>query len=365
MKIELLKDSFIEAVVKAERVVSKNNTLPILRCLLISATNEGEIIIQATNGELGLRISTSAKVLQEGVVAVPASALLQSIQSIVFDKKIHLSLEGNNLHIQSTKYNTIIKTLPHADFPSVPVISAKNTFSIASADLVEGLSSVAFCAAQSSIKPELSSVYIYSNTDLVFVATDSFRLAEKKIRIKKELPDFSVLIPSRNVPEIIRTLSDLKGDIEVSVADHQISFQQQGIYLTSRIIDGTFPDYRQIIPKGHTTRTVALVQDIQQALKSASIFSDRFQKLTISVVPLEKHVVFKTSNPDVGETTNAIDATIEGDSVEINFNFRYIADAFAPIEASSVEFILNGVNKILIRGYNDPNYQYIVMPMNR
>lgn len=365
MKIELLKDSFIEAVIKAERIVSKNNTLPILRCLLITATTEGELILQATNGELGIRITTSAKISEPGTVAVPASALLQSIQSIVADKKIIISLEGNNLHIQSTKYNTIIKTLPHADFPSVPTISAKNSFSIASDDLVEGLSAVAFCAAQSSIKPELSSVYVYSDSDLVFVATDSFRLAEKKIKIKKSLPEFSILIPSRNIPEIIRTLSDLKGDIEVSVAEHQISFSQQGIYLTSRIIDGTFPDYRQIIPKTHATRTVALVQDIQHALKSAAIFSDRFQKLTISVVPRDKHIIFKTSNPDVGETTNAIDATIEGDSVEVNFNFRYIADAFAPIESSSVEFILNGVNKILIRGYNDPQYQYIVMPMNR
>jgi DNA polymerase-3 subunit beta len=199
------------------------------------------------------------------------------------------------------------------------------------------------------MKPELSSVYIYSDDEvLVFVATDSFRLAEKRLKIKNSHEITSFLIPVKNIPDIIRILDAATGDVEVALNKNQLSFQYDGVYLTSRIVDGVFPDYKQIIPKDHKTQVTLLKQDFVNALKIATIFSDKFNKISISAAPSKKVFELTTKNADVGENTNTLEVVSEGEDVAINFNYKYISDCFQSIDADSLALEFNGLTRPLV-----------------
>jgi DNA polymerase-3 subunit beta len=174
------------------------------------------------------------------------------------------------------------------------------------------------------------------------------------------------LIPYKNIPEIIRILEQINDDVSVSLNKNQISFEYKGIYLFSRVIDGVFPDYKQIIPKQSSTEVVVLKQDLIDGLKVSHIFSDKFNQITITVDPKTKEFSLKTKNSDVGENTHNLDATIEGDSLTINFNQKYIVDCFQSIESDSISLLFNGLNRpMVIHPATDKSFTYLVMPMNR
>ena len=175
-----------------------------------------------------------------------------------------------------------------------------------------------------------------------------------------------VLIPSKNVPEILRVLESAPQEATMTVTKNQISFNYEGVYLTSRVVEGVFPDYKQIIPKEHKTKAVLLKQDIVEAFKTVIIFSDKFNKLSVKVRPTEKKMELSTKNSDVGENVTAIEASVEGEDVDINFNYRYIADCFQSIESDSISFDFGGLSKpLMIHGINDRSFTYIVMPINK
>jgi DNA polymerase-3 subunit beta len=367
MKIECIKEKLTKAVAQAERVTTKNPTLPILGCILFEAS-KNNLTIKATNLDLGIEIHIPVKVIKDGVMAVPGAVLNNFLSTIQNDKNVTIeSSENNTAKITASKTSTVIKTLPHDDFPEIPKVSEEQSFKIQGNDLVKGLKSVWYSSSVSSVKPELSSVFIHSDNDsLVFAATDSFRLAEKKVRIKKEKQIERILIPFKNIPEIIRTIDETKDEILVCFTKNQISFLHDELYLTSRVVDGMFPDYKQIIPNGNMTEVIVLKQDLIQALKTANIFSDKFNQINIQVSPKTKIFMLKTSNSDVGESNNSIDATLTGEDVAVNFNYKYLSDCFQSIDADSVSLSFNGLNKpLVIRGVNDKSFLYLVMPMNK
>jgi DNA polymerase-3 subunit beta len=225
-----------------------------------------------------------------------------------------------------------------------------------------------YSASISSIKQELSSVYIYHNDGkLIFVSTDSFRLAEKTLIIRDKIEDFEpILIPLSNIAEIIRVLEYVGGNIELNISNNQISFVSDKIYLTSRLINGSFPDYKQIIPKEYTTEVVILKQDIVNTLKNTNVFSDKFNQVSFSINPAEKSFTVSSKNENVGEVTDAVDSAITGDSLNINFNHKYISDCFQSINQDSVSLEFAGLSKpMVVRGVGDPSFFYLVMPMNK
>lgn len=367
MKIECIKEKLTKAVAQAERVTTKNPTLPILGCILFEAS-KNNLTIKATNLDLGIEIHIPVKVIKEGTMAVPGSVLNNFLGTIQNDKNVTIETsENNTAKITASKTSTVIKTLPHDDFPEIPKVSEDQSFKIQGNELVKGLKSVWYSSSVSSVKPELSSVFIHSDGDsLVFAATDSFRLAEKKVRIKKEKGVERILIPFKNIPEIIRTIDETKDEILVCFTKNQISFSHDELYLTSRVVDGMFPDYKQIIPNGNVTEVVVLKQDLIQALKTANIFSDKFNQINIQVSPKSKIFMLKTSNSDVGESNNSIDATLTGEDVAVNFNYKYLSDCFQSIDTDSVSLSFNGLNKpLVIRGVSDKSFLYLVMPMNK
>jgi DNA polymerase-3 subunit beta len=366
MKITCSKEKIQGFISKADRITGKNATLPVLACILLEA-KDSKLFIRATNLDLGIEASVPVKVEQEGMVAVPGSLFVQFLSNVSDSENITLEVQNQNLRITSSKNETTIKALSHEDFPTIPRLERNQVCTISSPAFIHGLKSVWYSASVSSMKPELSSVYLYpKDNNLMFVATDSFRLAEKKIETK-ELEQFeSVLIPYRNVSEIIRVFDDVPSDIEVRFDSGQVAFVYDSVYLVSRIVDGSFPDYQQIIPKDNTTEVTVLKQDLIQALKLSNLFSDSFNQVTMSIRPDDGIFELRSKNVDKGENQNTVSATLRGEAVEISFNHKYVNDAFGSINSDSVILMFNGRTKpVVIRGVNDSSFMYLVMPLNK
>ncbi|MDO8430600.1 MAG: DNA polymerase III subunit beta [Candidatus Taylorbacteria bacterium] len=368
MNIECVQEKLKEAVGYADRIANKHTTLPVLSCLLFDASQKNQLTIKATNLDLGIEISVPIKTNQEGVVAVPSSTINSFLMNAVGDEKaVVIETSQGNLKINTTRNSGVIKIQPHEDFPSIPRVPSTNSFSLNSPDFVKGLKSVWYSSSVSSIKPELSSVYIYCEGEfVVFVATDSFRLAEKKIKIKKTKDFGQILLPYKNIPEIIKILESINNEVLVNLDKNQISFSYKGIYLVSRVIDGVFPDYKQIIPKSSSTEVVVLKQDFVNTLKLSNVFSDKFNQINIKVDPSAKKSQIKTKNNDIGENTTVLDSAVTGEAIDINFNYKYIIDCLQSIDSDSVNLIFSGLNKpVIITPVSDTTFRYIVMPMNR
>ncbi len=366
MKIECIKEKLEEAVGKAEKIAGKNITLPVLSGLYLSA-HQNALTIRSTNLDLGICITLPVKVIEPGTVVVPAHVLYSFLASLSKDKNITLETKDQLLEIKTVSNQTHIKTLPSEDFPIIPEIGDDQAFSLPARDLMFGLKSVIYSAAIGSMKPELSSILVsYEGEFLVFAATDSFRLAEKKIRVKK-IPHFKqILIPQKNASEIIKIFDRGEEEISLSIEEHQLALRTPNVYVTSRIIEGVFPDYRQIIPKETTTKAVVLKQDLVTSLKTSLIFSDSFNQLTFKISPEGKKFEIESKNNTVGETNYTIDSALEGEDILINVNHRYFTDCFQSITTDSVSISFSGQAKpIIISGIGDTSFLYLVMPMNR
>lgn len=367
MKIECSKEKLLRSIQKAEKITGKNVTLPVLSCVVLEA-KENKLIVRSTNLDLGIEITIPVKVHKPGIVAVPGNILLSYITNTTNDGNINLEEVGGNLLVTCSRNETKIKALSAEDFPIIPKLVSDKKSIVGSKELLYGLKSVWYSASVSSMKPELSSVYLYPDTNgnLVFVATDSFRLAEKKVNSKQSGTFESVLIPYRNVQEIIRVFDDVNDNIEVCFDNNQVVFVTDGIYLVSRIIDGNFPDYGQIVPKDNTTEVVMLKDDLISVLKLSNIFSDKFNQVTFIIKPKDGVFEISSKNIDKGENRNIVDATLRGEDIEINFNHKYINDSFSSINSDSIVLMFNGANKpVVIRGINDQSFMYLVMPLNR
>ncbi len=368
MKLELGFKKFKDAVNLVDKVAHKHQTLPVLSCILIEVS-KNTALLKATNLDVGVEVSIPVKSDTVGIIAVPAQTLSSFLAQIQEQNQtVILELVSGNLHIKTTKSKGVIKTIPPEDFPSIPKIKDGQEYQIPTTDFIDGLTSVSYSASISSVKPELSSVYIYKDGEhLTFVATDSFRLAEKKIKIPITNKLNDILVPFKNIADLIRVLESFGSTATVKANKNLISFEYEDIYIVSRIIDGTFPDYRQIIPKTSTTEIVALKQDIMNALKISNIFSDKFNQVHLTIDPKKKLFEIQTKNSDVGENQTQVDAALKGENMEINFNYKYLIDGFQSIHADSVTLLLNGLNKpVVIKPISgDQRFLYLVMPMNR
>ncbi|MBP9711260.1 MAG: DNA polymerase III subunit beta [Candidatus Pacebacteria bacterium] len=365
MKFECGTDDLAGAVGIAARFIERRANLPVLSSILVLA-EKSRLTLRATNLECGVELSVPAKVQAEGVVAV-SGAVLAGFLGNAKGKNVTASLVGEVLKLETDRASASIKTLPHEDFPVLPRVSATTSFAVKTGDLVKAIRSVVYCASTSAVKPELQSILLYGEGGkLVSAATDSFRLAEKTVSLRGNNSMPQLLLPARNAAELMRLLEGVNGETEVYFNEHQISTQVDTTYYTSRLIDGAFPNYRQIVPKAFTTEVVVLREDLASALKSLSIFSDKFLQVSLTIDPAKKAVLLSSRNPDVGEQVSTIRATISGDGLTMNFNSRYLADSLQTISGESVRIQSNGPGKpILIKDVADDSFFYLAMPMNR
>lgn len=366
MKIECIKDYLGEAVGKAEKVSGKNTTLPALSGLYLSA-DKNSLVIKSTNLDIGLSITLPVKVIEPGEVVVPAQVFSSLLSSLSSDKNVSVSTSEQVLLVKTSMVDTHIKTLPSEDFPLIPEISDDRAFSLPARDLTFGLKSVIYAAAQGSMKPELSSISItHEDEYLVFAATDSFRLAEKKVKVRK-IPHFKqILIPQKNAVEIIRIFDKGEEEISLTIEEHQLALRSGNTYVTSRIVEGIFPDYHQIIPKDSSSKATVLKQDLINSLKTSLIFSDAFNQLTLHIKPKDSVIEIESKNSTVGENKYSLKAEVEGEGMSINVNCRYFTDCLQSIGTDSLSLSFSGAMKpILIHPVGDTSFLYLVMPMNR
>ncbi len=365
MKLECKTEDIKNAVSQSERITGKNLTLPILNSILLIAQGKS-LKFRSTNLSLGIEIEIPAKIEKEGILAISGSVLGGIFSNVYQNDNISLEEIDGNLLIKTKKSKIKLKAQPHDDFPTIPKVVGSE-IEIESKKLIDGIKSVYYSSSVSDIKPEISSVYIYTNEDsLVFVSTDSFRLAEKKIKIKGITEISGILIPYKNIAEILRIFGDFNGSIDMCFNKNQISFSSNNIYLTSRVIDGIFPDYRQIIPKTFTSTAVVLKQDLLNSLKLSNIFSDKFNQVNLKISPKEKVFELSSSNHDIGENKTFLDAAITGEEVELGFNYKYFLDCFQSVTTDSISIKLAGTSKpIVVSPVSDQSFTYLIMPMNR
>lgn len=353
------------AIATADRITGKNLALSVLGTVLLVASDK-KIKIRATNLSVGIELTVSADVEHEGVLALRGDILANYLSSLRDGEEIVCELSGDMLVVRAKKSRVSIKTFPYEDFPNIPIVTGTK-ITIPPKAFIEGVGAVVYAAAVTDIKPEIASVYIYSEEDmLVFVATDSFRLAEKKIKIKNLPAITPFLIPSKNITEIVRVLGDLEGDIVLEYSENQVAFSHRNVYVTSRVVNGIFPDYKQIIPKGATTEAVVLKQDLLASLKMANIFSGKLNQVSLDISPKEKKFISHITNSDLGDESSSLDAAISGEEVALSVNLRYFTDCFQSMASDSVVVAINGPQKpMIVRGVDDRSFFYLIMPMNK
>jgi DNA polymerase-3 subunit beta len=299
-----------------------------------------------------------------GVVALSGSMLSQTLSSLKTTKSLFLEEKEGNLELKTNETTVLLKTISYEDFPLIPRIEAETKIKIKVKELILGIKSVVNSAALSTIRPELGSIYIYQETNtLVFVATDAFRLAEKKIVVKQIEQFPSILIPYKNALEIVRLFDGVDEEVDLLITKNQISLEGGGVFITSRVVDGVFPDYTQIIPKEYITTVLVLKQDILNGIKSLSVFSDKFNQILFTVH--KEGVTLETKNNDVGEGKTLIVGKVTGETLTRKFNQKYITDAFSTITDDSVLLSFADERKpLVIEGASNKSFKYLVMPMN-
>ncbi len=345
------------------KVSTKHVTLPVLQCVLLEVKNS-TLTVKANNLEIGIEGTLEVVVEEEGIVAVPAHILLQTIH-LISQSQTTLYTEGDVLHIESKSSKTEIKSMGAADFPSIPKIEG-TPLTIKGSLFSLGIKTTAFTASQSSIKPELGSIYVFQKREnsLTFVATDSFRLMEKTVPLKQLVPFNSILIPYKNALELARVADGIEGDIHLYTNENQCAVVANDVYITSRLVSGTFPDYEQIIPKEYKATVIVLTNDLAQALKKTNIFLNKFMQLCVTISG--GTFTLSSQSGESGATTESIQASVEGEDLTLNFNQRYVHDVITHIHDESIRLKCAGVGRpMVLENVHDTSLRYLVMPMNK
>ena len=372
MEIKISKKNFLKASSLAEKITGKNLNLPILNSFLIS-TQKGQIKITATNLEIGFEIFAPAKIIKEGKIVVSAK-IINNIISNLKEEIIILKQENSNLKIITENSFAILKTNSFEDFPILPKFKKENSFQIKISDFLDGLKSVFFTASMSYLKPEIASVYFYNKEkQLIFTATDSFRLAEKIIFSDKINTSFSLLLPIKSVQELIYILDEIENkenQIDIYFNKNEFFIFNNTFSFFSRLTEGEFVDYKQVIPKNFLGEIIINNNEFINMLKTANIFLSRLNDIILDINPIKKIIEFKTSNPDLGEYYSKIQISKKGfenfkkEKIKMTFNLKYLLEGAAQISSPKIILKINEEEKpIIIQGENDLNFLYLVMPM--
>lgn len=371
MHATINKQELLFALDLVVKTSTKHQTLPVLQCVLMEAKKGGGLTLTTNNLELGVSVSLSCTVDETFNVAVPALIFQQTI-NLVDDSDITLVLEKEVLKIKTKRGNTSIKPLPHDEFPKIPTLDSKKQ-SVNGKLLALCIKTAAFAVSQSSIKPELGSVYLHQSKEhsVTAVATDSFRLVEKTVSQKSLVLEHPILIPHKNALEIARILDTIEEDPVFMVSENQCALlfsskNNKTIYVTSRLTEGSFPDYKQIIPKEYTTHATILKNDLLHALKTTNIFTNKFLQVGVALDPKKGTLTLSADNGEVGTTNETIKADISGSDLALSFNQRYLIEPLQHFSDDSLTLHFAGVGRpMVMEGVNETSLRYLVMPMNR
>ncbi len=368
MKLSLTQENLAHALAVVTRAVSSRSSLPVLGNVLIT-TDAKRLKIAATNLEIGINYWLGCKVEKEGGITVPARLFNEFVTSLP-SGNIELSSDGSNLVVTTPHYESTINGIAADEFPLIPEIKTQPALTLPGEDFREALSQVVIAASLDEARPVLAGVYLYIEAGhLVMVATDSYRLAEKKLKLKDKIEDdkLAVIVPARTMQELVRILADTSEQLNIYLGDNQIMFEAGDTQLTSRLIEGQYPNYRQIIPEKDESFIEIATAEFNRITKVAGLFArENSGSVKLEIKP-EGLVSLVSSAPQVGENTSTAECTVSGEGGSISLNVRYLSDVLGVIKSPEVSFAISGkLNPCVLRpaGKNaGQDYLHIIMPL--
>lgn len=368
MKIILFKENLKNGLSAAEKAVSENSSLPILKNILLKTSNN-KIKLITTNLELAITKLVSGKIIKEGSLTVPFNTFYSIVNNTVHDR-INLEKIDNNFIFKTDNYEAKIQGVYEEEFPIIPKLeNTDNYLEIDPQILKEAIGKVINAAHISDIRPEISGIlFDFQLTILKLVATDSFRLAEKTLignQFKHNFErGFKIIIPLKTVQEIVKIFSNDQ-PVRIFLDNNQILLKNNDVELISRLIDGSYPDYEQIIPKETETEVLINKDHFINSVKLVSNFSGKTNDVRLAIRNNQKTLEVYSMNQLLGENNYLIPAKVKGIDFEgIAFNWRYLLDGLRTIDGENVIFSSNGQNRpTVIRPTEDKSYFYILMPI--
>jgi len=372
MKSIVLKENLRQGLQIGERISGKSVSLPILSNILLRGI-KNILEISATNLEFAIVYQILSKNTGEWQAVVSAKTLSQLIGTIAGDQIIIQSQE-KGLVVEGQNNKATLRVLPGEEFPVIPSIQDKTEQGEVATDaLCEALDRVSGIASLGATRPEISGVlFSFSQKECRLAATDSFRLGESVIGLQKKGPDASFILPQRACREIIATFGGRPGVVRITTSPTQAEFEhvsqedasQPQIRLISRLIDGEYPNYQEIIPRTFQTKVRAKRTEFLNNLRTAAIFANRINEVKISIDPKKKGVEFRSQSPDLGENVSFMAAAVEGTPQQTSFSWRFLSDGLTPIKDDVVEFSLSGEDgPAVLKGAKEEDYLYVVMPL--
>jgi DNA polymerase-3 subunit beta len=373
MKLSCLQENLNRGLNVVGRAVAARTTLPITNNILL-ATDQSRLKLAATNLEMAITCWIGAKIEEEGTITVPARLLTEFISSLPNDKiDISLSPRTKTLELKCARFEARISGVDAKDFPPIPKVE-EGISTKAEVDIFQqGINQVAFAAATEESRPVLTGVDAQFKDDgLTLAAADGFRLAVFRLSLATpvEKPT-EVIIPARSLAELNRLMADQEEAVEMTVNPNksQALFRLKDIELVSQLVQGTFPNYTQLIPQNYNTRMIVSVDEFLRATKTASIFArDGSGIVRLVVTPgaakAPGKLTVSARSEEIGDDVGEIDATVEGEESKIAFNGKYLTEVLSVLHETQVALeTTNPSSPGVIRPIGSDNYLHVVMPM--
>ena len=364
MELTVTQENLTRALSAASRVASTKTQLPILSNILLR-TDGHRLMIAATNLEIASTQLIGAKIVNEGAITIPARLITEFVSSLP-KTTVTLKVTESKLHLTADGYNSVINGAVADDFPELPTINDKTavSYAIDTATLKQAIGQTILTASSDTTRPVLTGVYWHSHDNALYLAaTDGYRLSEKKLVPTKS--DVAAIIPTSTLQEVLRTLSDDINEVEILFDESQVRFRLNDAEITSRLIDGNFPDYRQLIPASSETTITIARSDFAQITKVAGLFArESGGSITITADAEKETISLHSVASELGENTSESAAVVTTDG-QVTLNSRYLTEALGVIDSDKVVFRFSGKLSpcVISADQSDSDYQHVIMPL--
>ena len=372
MKLSVLQENLAHGLTTVARAVSPRSTLPVLANILV-ATEDGRLRLTGTNLELGITCWIGAKVAEEGATTVPARTFVDLVNTLPADRvEMELTLRTQTLNVRAGAFDNNIKCIDAQEFPPMPPAELGEGVLLEMQDLREMINQVAFAASSDDARPVLSGVLVeIDGTHLTLAAADGFRLSVRRADLSAPVSSpLRAIVPARALAELARISSDEQVHMLLPPGRGQVIFRGRDIELVSQLIEGAFPDYQGIIPSSHTNRSVLSTAAFLKACKAADIFArEAAHSARLKIAPgseLEPGRIEVTATAaETGSNEVIVDATVDGEPIEIAFNVRFLVDVLSVINSPNVALETSGpAAPGVIKPVGRDDFLHVVMPMH-
>lgn len=365
MRFSASKDNLSYGVQVVQRAVSAKNPLPVLSGILLKAGN-GHLTFTATDLELGIECVIPVTIEREGGIVLPAKYLGEIVRRLP-DLKINVDVKENNSTM--IKYGDSVFDLlglPPEDFPILPSIESESTLIIKQGEFKEMIKQVGFATSSDDNRPVFTGILMkIDEGTMKLVATDTHRLAFRQGVIENGASQEykTVIVPGKTLNELNRIMSGDDEDLKIAFGDNQAVFEMKGIKLISRLIEGQFPNYKQVIPQGCKTKIKVRTKHLLEATERASLLAKEganVVKFTIS----KEQLVINSNSPEIGKIEEQLPVEMEGEETQIAFNSKYLIDVLRVIDAEDILLELTGsLSPGIIKPFDEDNYIYLILPI--